>query len=157
MAPTDKSKNAPKTKGGKSKSVKKPTNYVLASGVMRYSRSQMSKRKAVWRLKGKKAPAIKKEKTPLTITKEIGGANNGGKRAVKLIKPRGYYATKPRVTKRPSHGCFKRHVRFTRRSLNPGRVLILLAGRHKGKRVVLLRVCALNLMPWDMNEIKYCF
>lgn len=107
---------------------------------MKYSRSQQYARKGLWRFKGKKRPVAKATKKPITAVKKINGAKNGGERVVNLLKSRSNYPTKPRVAARPTRGAIRLHKRNTRPSLKPGRILILLAGRHKGKRVVLLKV-----------------
>jgi len=72
------------------------------------------------------------------IEKPIGGANNGGTRRVLLTKPPAYYAAqlnKKRKIKRKPKTNFKR----LRPSITPGTVCILVAGVHKGKRVVFLK------------------
>lgn len=121
------------------KKVKK-LNVDLGGGLLKYSRAQQYKRKALWRFIGKKRPVVKVAKKPLTVVKKINGAKNGGERVVTLRKPKANYPTKPRVAARSTRGSFKTHSRNTRKSLKPGRVIILLAGKHKGKRVVLLKV-----------------
>ncbi|XP_055698410.1 60S ribosomal protein L6 [Phlebotomus papatasi] len=152
MAPTETAKN-PVKKGAKK--TNKAKNYDLGCGIMRYSHSQNFKRKALFRFKGKKTPKATKPKVAITVTKKIGGANNGGERVVKLQKPKSYYPTKPRVQKRPARRLFRNHVRKTRKSMVPGRVLILLAGRHQAKRVVLLKVLSSGLLlvtgPYFLN------
>lgn len=157
MAPTVAKKAA---KGKKVAKVVK--NRDLGSGVLRWSRFKL-KQKNSYRLKNVKAarPARKAKKDPskkvvVTVTKDIGGAKNGGKRVVKVIKNRASYATKNKVTSRPTRNYFKKHTRHTRRTLVPGKVLILLAGRHKGKRVVLLKVLQSGLLlvngPFYLNS-----
>jgi len=123
---------------------------------MRYSRHQQYKRKALWRQKATLKPKVEVPKKPLTIVKDIGGAHNGGKRTVKLVKNKSHYPTKAVVKSRPTKGCFKKHTRNTRKSLVPGRVVILVAGKHKGKRVVLLKVLQSGLLlitgPFSLNS-----
>lgn len=146
MAPT---KSASKTV---KKTVKK-LNVDLGGGLLKYSRSQQYKRKGLWRFAGKKRPVVKSVKKPIAVVKKINGAKNGGERVVNLLKPKSNYPTKPRVQSRPTRGAFKLHKRNTRKSLKPGRVLILLAGRQKGKRVVLLKVS--KIASQDANPIDW--
>ncbi|GAB0093735.1 60S ribosomal protein L6 [Sergentomyia squamirostris] len=152
MAPTESVKKPVKKA---TKKTLKSKNYDLGCGIMRYSHSQNFKRKALFRLKGAKTRKAAKPKVAITVTKKIGGANNGGERVVKLQKPKAYYPTKPRVQKRSAKRLFKNHVRKTRKSMVPGRVLILLAGRHQAKRVVLLKVLPSGLLlvngPYFLN------
>jgi large subunit ribosomal protein L6e len=154
MAPTVAKKA---TKGKKvAKTVK---NRDLGSGITRWSRFAI-RQKNSYRLKAVKAKKVPKKKVAskvkITVEKQIGGAKNGKTRIVKVQKNRGSYATKAKVSKRPSHNYFKKHTRYTRRTLVPGKVLILLAGRHKGKRVVLLKVLQSGLLlvngPFNLNS-----
>lgn len=133
----------------------------LGDGISRWSRFKL-RQKNSYRLKKVKAAAkaTKTKKTPskvqITVTKQIGGAKNGGTRVVRVQKNRATYATKAKVTTRPSNNYFAKHTRYTRRTLVPGKVLILLAGRHKGKRVVLLKVLKSGLLlvngPFYLNS-----
>lgn len=160
MAPVEKvvksQKGATPKKDGKAKVIRKVRNFDLSGGIMRYSRNSQYNRKRLWRLKGKKKPIVEVPKKPITAVKKIGGAKNGGERVVKLKKSKSNYATKARVTSRPTKGCFKRHRRNTRKSMKAGRIIILLAGKHKGKRVVLLKVLNSGLLlvtgPFAFNS-----
>lgn len=152
MAPTGK---VQKPASGAKKVSLKGKNKELACGIMRYSKSQNFKRRALYRFIGKKTKAAPQPKKVLTVTKKIGGASNGGQRVVKLVKPKSYYPTKARVAKRPTKQLNKNHVRNTRKTMTPGRVLIMLAGRHQAKRVVLLKVLKSGLLlvsgPFFLN------
>lgn len=117
---------------------------------------QMYKRRAQYRLKGTKRPIIKTTKTPVSVIKAVGGNKNGKERVVFTSKPKANFPTKTFVKKRAAKGTFSAHKRYTRRNMKPGRVLILLAGRHQGKRVILLKVLPSGLLlvtgPFGLNS-----
>jgi large subunit ribosomal protein L6e len=141
---------APKKAGapteGEKKKVGKPRNYDLGNGVYRFSRSRMYHKKAVYKFIGKKTPKKETPKKLISIEKKIGGDKNGGTRTVLLKKRRANYPTADPIKPHPSKKCFKDHKRYIRPSLKPGTVLILLAGPHKGKRVVLLKTLRSGLL-----------
>lgn len=153
MAPTNVAKK-PAAKG-QTKSKHRHNNRVLSSGVLRWSRADQYRRKCLYRLKNAKPKKVEKPKVAITVVKKIGGAKNGGERVVLLKKNKANYPTKTGIVKRSSHNYFKKHTRYTRKNLTPGRVLILLAGRHQGKRVVLLKVLSSGLLlvngPFCLN------
>ncbi|GLV36802.1 Ribosomal protein L6 [Carabus blaptoides fortunei] len=101
--------------------------------------TRMYHKKSIYKFTKKVAKPVKKDKKPLTVEKPIGGEKNGGKRVVMLKKHKNYYPTQDKIKKRPAKKCFKQHSRYLRPTLTPGTVCIVLAGPHKGKRVVLLK------------------
>ncbi|XP_056632343.1 60S ribosomal protein L6 [Diorhabda sublineata] len=133
----------------------KPRNYDLGNGVLRFSRTKMFHKKALYKFVGKKVEAKKKPQKPQVIEKPIGGEKNGGKRFVLVKKRRAYYPTQDRIKARPARKCFSQHKRSIRSSITPGTVLILLAGSHKGKRVVFLKQLYSGLLlvtgPFGIN------
>ena len=135
--------------------VHSPRNRIVTPGVWRFSRSAMYKRRALY--KRTKATPTKKtvEEQPTTKKVVVGGASNGQHRNVALDKaPRWYPAedvarpVKVRKTQRPTR---------LRSSIKPGTVLILLAGRFRGKRVVFLKQLASGLLlvtgPFKVNGV----
>ncbi|XP_020285714.1 60S ribosomal protein L6 isoform X2 [Pseudomyrmex gracilis] len=117
----------------------KPRNYDLGNGVYRFSRTRMYHKKAIYKFLKKTTPKKVKPKKPVTIEKPIGGDKNGEKRIVLLKKRRASYPTADRVTVHHPKKCFHEHRRYLRPNLTPGTICILLAGPHKGKRVVFLK------------------
>ncbi|OWR55103.1 large ribosomal subunit protein eL6 [Danaus plexippus] len=136
--------------------VGKPRNYDLGNGIMRFSKTKMFHKKAKYKFIGKKHPKAEKPKKLAVVVKPIGGDKNGGTRRVLIKKRRSFYPTQDKITTRSHHKTFSKHVRRTRPNLTPGTVCILLAGRHAGKRVVLLSVMPSGLLlvtgPFAFNS-----
>ncbi|KFB40731.1 hypothetical protein ZHAS_00008157 [Anopheles sinensis] len=165
MAPTEtkaaapaKTAKAPKT-AKKGKKGRKFTNSMLADGVRRYSKGKLAHRIKTYQLKNVKTKPMKKSEKPPKARKRatyvVKVDKKGVERKVMLRKNKRDLPTKRYVKKRPAKGKFRNHKRYTRDSLVRGRVLILLAGRHKGKRVVLLKVLKTGLLlvtgPFELN------
>ncbi|CAG8445979.1 2725_t:CDS:2 [Ambispora gerdemannii] len=113
-----------------------PRNSFLVPGITRYSRSVIYSKKAIY--KRKKTPQPKPETKPAQFkTVEIKGDKNGKERFIPVHKaPRFYPAEDVPVPKK------SRKLNKTtklRASITPGTILILLAGRFRGKRVVFLK------------------
>jgi len=164
MAPP-KTAAAPKTaapakspaKVGDKKVVKKgkPRNYDLEHGIYRFSRTKMFHKTARYKFLKKKTPPKERPKKLVVKEKTVGGDKNGGKRMVLIRKrPRSFPTAKP-INKHPSKKSFRDQTRYTRQSLKPGKIVILLAGPHRGKRVVLLKVLRSGLLlvtgPFKIN------
>jgi len=142
------------TKDGKAKK-NRPRNYDLGNGIYRFSRTRMYHKKAIWKFKHKKVVPAKKPAKPSTVEKQIGGDKNGKTRTVLIHKRRSNYPIVDKKAKKKSGKPFKLHKRSLRTSLTPGTVCIVLAGAHKGKRVVLLKQLSSGLLlitgPFKIN------
>jgi len=136
---------------------RKSHNRVLALGIMRYSRSKMYSRRQVYkRTKPTEKPAKKPvEAKPTRKEVPLSGENNGGKRFIALKKAPRWYPTEDVSKPLKSH----KTIRPTRlrASITPGTVLILLAGRFRGKRVVFLKQLKSGLLlvtgPFKINGV----
>jgi len=139
----------------KNKNKGNPRNYALASGVVRFGRSSMYHKKAIYKFVKNKAAPKQAKKTAVFVEKKIGGAKNGGTRMVRVKKLANDYPTAVRPAKNPNTSAFKSHARKLRSSITPGVVAIVLAGVHKGKHVIVLKQLASGLLlitgPMNVN------
>lgn len=122
--------------GDKKHTPRMKRNYELAPGVMRFSRARMYAKRGIYAKKP--FPVVKKpkEEKPKFVVKPIGGDKNGKERKVPIKKGPKYLPEDRHVRK-----VFHRNPKRVplRSSITPGTVLIILVGRHKGKRVVFLK------------------
>ncbi|PFX23892.1 60S ribosomal protein L6-like [Stylophora pistillata] len=131
-----------------------PRNKDLAPGIGRYSRSAIYKKRALYK---RKKTGVKKEvvEEPKTRVKEVGGDKNGSTRVVPVKRESRYYPTED--VRRPLRNRRKAKPTKLRTSITPGTILILLAGRHRGKRVVFLKQLASGLLlvtgPYKVNGV----
>ncbi|KAL1501455.1 hypothetical protein ABEB36_006771 [Hypothenemus hampei] len=134
----------------------RPRNYDLGNGIVRFSRTRVYHKKALYKFVGKKVEPKKTPSKPKVVEKPIGGEKNGSKRYVLVQKRTAVYPTQDRIKKRPSKKLFKNHKRTLRPSLTPGTVVILLAGSQKGKRTVFLKQLSSGLLlvtgPFGINS-----
>ncbi|PVU91773.1 hypothetical protein BB561_004223 [Smittium simulii] len=125
----------------------------LIPGVSRYSRSQRFSKRGLYLVKNKAAVA-RKETTQAAKSASAPAVVNDLEKAL-TRKPSKFYpadaAHKPKV----SHKAVGKTK--LRKSLKPGSILILLAGRFRGKRVVFLKQLKSGLLlvtgPYKINGV----
>jgi len=128
-------------------------NYDLVRGISRYSRSAMFRKSGRWAKKNKK-PVQKVQDAKKAVVKKF-GKDGKETREIKAKGPRSY-PTEDVST--PIHS--RKHVHRPTRlrsSMQPGTVLVLLAGRFRGKRVVFLKQLKSGLLlvtgPYKINGV----
>jgi len=126
----------------------------ISRGVGRLSRSQVFSRRGLFKGLKKSEKAAPAEVAP-TKEVQIGGEKNGGKRIVPTAKASRFYPVDDvRLPKKSRKSPKPATLRST---ITPGTVLILLAGRYSGKRVVFLKQLASGLLlvtgPFKINGV----
>jgi large subunit ribosomal protein L6e len=110
-----------------------PRNRQVIEGVGALSRSASYKKSGAWAKKGAWKPVAKKPETKTPKQKTFGKQT----RVIKPKAPRFYPADDvptPLNSNKHNH-----HPTSLRKTLTPGTIVILLAGRHRGSRVVFLK------------------
>merc|ERR1711915_632941 len=110
---------------------------------------------AIYKFTKKTAKKAEAAKAPIFKEKPIGGAKNGGTRMVRVKKLANDYPTQEAPAAGTSVNFFSKHKRSVRSSLTPGVGAIVLAGVHKGKRVIVLKQLETGLLlvtgPFKLN------
>jgi large subunit ribosomal protein L6e len=132
-------------------------NPLLVPGVHRFGRSKMYHKRGMNVKRTLKTAQKVVTKKPVYAEKPLGGAQNGQKRLVQVKKSKRYHPTATALVKRVVNrpGIVRRTK--LRGTLKPGTVLILVAGRHAGKRVILLKQLDSGLLlvtgPFKLNGV----
>jgi len=124
---------------------------VKGSGIERLSRSASYKRKGKWAVKNKKV-VVKTAAAKQPVVKTL---KNGQTRTIREKAPR-WYPAEDAKNPLPSRKSRARPTKL-RSSLTPGTIVILLAGRFRGKRAVFLKQLPSGLLlvsgPYKINGI----
>ncbi|KAK4693277.1 large subunit ribosomal protein L6e, partial [Phenoliferia sp. Uapishka_3] len=129
-------------------------NQDVAPHVGKLSRSALFSKKGLYKRKHA-APAAAPAEAATTVTKTIGGKANGTTRVLPVTRAPAFYPSEDvrapklnRKTLKPTK---------LRSTITPGTVLILLAGRFRGKRVVFLKQLEGGLLlvtgPFKINGV----
>ncbi|KAJ1547425.1 hypothetical protein HK405_005903 [Cladochytrium tenue] len=130
-------------------------NPQLKPGVTKLSRTAAYKAKGKFNIK--KRAVVAKVAKPTTREVPVGGPKNGGTRVVPLVRSSKYYPAehvpKPKLSRKSK---VPKPTKI-RSSITPGTVLIILAGRFAGKRVVFLKALESGLLlvtgPFKINGV----
>ncbi|KAN0062224.1 60S ribosomal protein L6 [Thecaphora frezii] len=130
-------------------------NSQIAPHVGRLSRTQVFKKKGGYKNTQRKGAAKAEEAAPAFKEVEVKGAKNGGKRLVPTNKASRFYPAEDVAQPKASRKV-QRPTKL-RKTITPGTVLILLAGRFRGKRVVFLKQLDSGLLlvtgPFKINGV----
>ncbi|KAJ2920135.1 hypothetical protein MD484_g339, partial [Candolleomyces efflorescens] len=126
----------------------------IVPSVGRFSRSQVFAKRGLF--KGQKKTQQAAAETPAEyVEKTVGGEKNGGKRLVPTAKAPRFYPAED--IRQPKKSRKSPNPTGLRSSITPGTVLILLAGRFRGKRVVFLKQLESGLLlvtgPYKVNGV----
>jgi len=140
-------------KKGAAKTV--PRNKEIGGGVSRFGRASSYHHKGIWAVKSIKNKTVAKKAVskaaPEPKTKPFG---KNGKRTI-ARKTAAFYPAEDVAT--PKVRNFTPKPAKLRASITPGTVLVLLAGRHRGKRVVFLKALPSGLLlvtgPFRINGV----
>jgi len=151
MPPKDTSAKRPKV----AKGTVRPRQYMLANGVPRYSKSAMNVRKGAVRYPNKLKKVVTPEKQ---ATKRTLNLKNGKQITVVNELPSTDPKTFPTTDAipKPKAKVVQRPTKL-RSNITPGTVLIVLAGVHRGKRVIFLKQLPSGMLlvtgPYKINGV----
>ncbi|KAH8555734.1 ribosomal protein L6e-domain-containing protein [Umbelopsis sp. PMI_123] len=128
-----------------------PRNSFIAPGVRRYSRSAVYAKKALYK---HPKPAVQAADKTAAADKTV-ELKGGQKRVVPANKASRFYPAEDVPQPKKSRKSAK--AATVRSSITPGTVLILLAGRYRGKRVVCVKTLESGLLlvsgPYKVNGV----
>jgi large subunit ribosomal protein L6e len=129
-------------------------NTDITSNVGRLSRSQVYAKRGLFKgqKKSTKPPA---DEVPATKEVAIGGEKNGSTRLIPTKKAPRFYPAED--VHQPKKSRKTQKITKLRSTITPGSILILLAGRFRGKRVVFLKQLESGLLlvtgPFKINGV----